>query len=271
MKPDSQHLKPETLLMGIVNVTPDSFYDGGQFTNLNTATQHAKQLITEGADIIDIGGESTRPGASPITVEDEINRTIPLIKALKDCGKIISIDTRHADVMQAAIDMGARMINDVSALTHDPGALDVVKNSKAEIVLMHMQGTPETMQKDPQYKNVVEDIYAYLAGRIDVCVKAGINQNKIIVDPGIGFGKTVEHNLELLRNIPRLKQLGCRVLIGVSRKSFIGKLYGDIPASERLPGSLAAAVHAVQQGADILRVHDVKETKQSLEVATALI
>lgn len=262
---------PKPALMGIVNVTPDSFYDGGQFTNSTTAIQHAKKLIADGADIIDIGGESTRPGAAPVSIDEEIKRVIPLIQELHDCGKIISIDTRHAAVMQVACQAGATMINDITALTHDPASMDVAKNSGAEIVLMHMQGTPQTMQINPQYTDVVEEIYAYLAERMNACVQSGIAQDKIILDPGIGFGKKLSHNLELLKNINRFQDLGCRILIGVSRKSFIGKLGGDIPPSDRLPGSLAAAIHAAQNGAHILRVHDVAETKQALTIAGALI
>ncbi len=268
--PDPDSRTPIPKLMGIVNTTPDSFYDGGKFNGATAALSHAKKLISQGADIIDVGGESTRPGAVPVTIEEEIKRTVPVIESLRGCGKIISIDTRNAAVMRAATDAGATIINDITALTHDPAAMETVKNSNAEIILMHMQGTPQTMQINPQYTNVTEEIYAYLAERLNACVKYGIAQDKIILDPGIGFGKKLNHNLSLLQNIGRFRDLGCRILIGVSRKSFIGKLGGDIAPEDRLPGSLAAAVYAAQNGADILRVHDVAETKQALIIANAL-
>ena len=251
-------------LMGILNVTPDSFFDGGHYYSQNDAIARAQKLIADGADIIDIGGESTRPGAAPITIDEEIRRTVPAISAIAKFGKPISIDSRNAAVMAAACEAGARIINDVSALTHDAMALDIVKQFGAEIILMHMLGTPQTMQTNPTYENVVEQIYAYLAGRIDFCVRAGISAQKIIIDPGIGFGKTADHNTALIKNLTRFKSLGCRILIGVSRKSFIAKLSHDEPPEQRLGGSLAAAMICAQNGADILRVHDVADTRQAL-------
>ena len=263
-------LSPMPLLMGVLNVTPDSFFDGGCFHAPETAIAHARQMIADGAAMIDIGGESTRPDAKIIPIEQEIERIIPVIAGLAGCGKTLSIDSRNAATMRAAIDAGAGMVNDISALTHDPESLEIVKNSGAELVLMHMQGTPQTMQKNPQYNNVVEDVYNFLSARIDACTKTGIATDKIIVDPGIGFGKTVEHNVTLIKNLRRFKTLGCRVLVGVSRKSLIAKLSADEPADRRLAGSLAAAIICAEGGADILRVHDVAETRQALSVYKAI-
>jgi dihydropteroate synthase len=254
------------VLMGILNVTPDSFSDGGRFQHVEAAVSHARQMIADGAGIVDIGGESTRPGADPVEPAEELDRVIPVIEALKDCGVPLSIDTRHAAVMRAALAAGAAMINDVSALTADPESLAVAAASSAPVVLMHAQGDPRTMQQAPHYVDVVAEVYAYLEHRVEVCLRAGIALERLIVDPGIGFGKTLDHNLALLRNLGRFHSLGCPILLGVSRKSFLGRIAGGAPADCRLPGSLAAALAGVRQGVHILRVHDVADTRQAIAV-----
>ena len=256
------------LLMGVVNVTPDSFSDGGDFLEPKKAIDHALQLLEDGADILDIGGESTRPGAAPVTPEEEQRRILPVIRGIKDKAPkaIISVDTRNSDTMQKAIECGADIINDVSALTHDPQSLSVVSKAQIPVILMHMQGTPETMQNKPKYQDVVEDILDYLKGRIDDCMANGIDQKNIICDPGIGFGKTLEDNLTILKNLDKFQALECSILLGVSRKSFIEKLVPGTPADQRLAGSLAAAITGLDQGVQIFRVHDVKETKQAFMV-----
>lgn len=257
-------------LMGIVNVTPDSFSDGGQFAESSAAIEHGLRLVEEGADIIDVGGESTRPGADPVPVAEEIDRTIPVVAALAKAGALVSIDTRHPGTMIAAIDAGAGIVNDVTALTGDPDSADVVARRRVPVVLMHMRGEPRTMQARPHYDDAVTDIRTYLAGRLAHCVKAGIAEDAVALDPGIGFGKTVAHNLELLRGLPALAALGRPLLVGASRKSFIGRLGGDAPATNRLGGSLAAALFAAANGARLLRVHDVAATRQALAIWQAL-
>jgi dihydropteroate synthase len=259
-----------TLVMGVLNVTPDSFSDGGRFIEPAAAVSHARRLIDGGADLIDVGGESTRPGATPVDVDEELARVVPVIEALAGCGVPVSIDTRHARVMRAALRAGAAIVNDVSALTADPDSLTVVAEAGASVVLMHAQGDPATMQDDPRYGDVVAEVHDWLADRIDACAAAGIPRDGIVVDPGIGFGKTLDHNLELLRNLDRFHDLGCPILLGVSRKGFIGRLGGGAPAHARLPGSLAAALAGVRQGVHILRVHDVAETRQALAVWGAI-
>jgi dihydropteroate synthase len=254
------------ILMGILNVTPDSFSDGGRFLDVDAAVAHAQRMIADGAGIVDVGGESTRPGAEPVSVAEELERVVPVIAALRECGVPVSVDTRHAAVMRAALEAGASMVNDISALTADPDSLAVAAGSGAPVVLMHAQGDPRTMQDAPRYLDVVAEVYAYLEHRIQVCVRAGIAFERLIVDPGIGFGKTLEHNLTLLRNLETFHRLGCPILVGVSRKSFLGRLSGGAPADGRLPGSLAAALAAIRQGVHILRVHDVAETRQALAV-----
>jgi len=255
-----------TLVMGIVNVTPDSFSDGGRYLDSAAAVAHALQLEAEGADILDIGGESTRPGADPVGADEECRRVLPVIEAVvKQGGVPVSIDTRKAEVMRRAADAGARIINDVSALTHDTGSLDAAAKIELPVILMHAQGDPRTMQDHPRYDDVVLDVYDWLDARIAACERAGIARERLIVDPGIGFGKTLAHNLALLASLSIFHGLGCPVLLGASRKSFIGKLLG-VPPAERLPGSLAAALAGVDQGVQIVRVHDVAATCQALAV-----
>lgn len=261
------------LLMGVVNVTPDSFSDGGQFLDTDKAIEHALKLLEEGADILDIGGESTRPGAAPVTPDEEQVRVLPVIEGIKkrNPDACVSIDTRHANTMQKAVNKGADIINDISALTHDPESLNQVAQLQKPVILMHMQGTPETMQDKPEYGDVVEDVFKFLEGRIAACIDAGIAQNNIICDPGIGFGKTLEDNLKLLKNIKKFHDLNCPVLLGASRKSFIEKICPDTPADERLPGSLAAALWGLEQRVQIFRVHDVVETKQAFAIVQGIL
>lgn len=253
-------------IMGIVNVTPDSFSDGGEAFEPQAAIAHGLALAEQGADILDIGGESTRPGADSVSAEEQINRVVPVIKALGEQGLLVSVDTRSAKVMAAAIEAGASIINDVSALTGDPAALDVVTQSPVSVVLMHMQGDPQSMQAAPQYDNVTQDVFEYLSQRIEVLKARGIDQSRMAIDPGIGFGKTLDHNLALLNQTNLFCELGCSVLIGVSRKRFIAMLGNDEPPKERLPGSLSAGLAAIAKGANILRVHDVTETVQAINV-----
>lgn len=257
-------------IMGILNVTPDSFSDGGQFNSVQAAIDRAADLKDQGADIIDIGGESTRPGADEITISTEINRVLPVIKGCIEAGLgPVSIDTRKAAVMRAAITAGAALINDISALTFDRDSLSAAAQTRTPVVLMHALGTPQTMQHAPAYTNVVDDVYTYLADRIDICMQAGINRTQIIIDPGIGFGKTLAHNLQLLVNLSRFHALGCPVLLGASRKSFIGKIDGS-RVNDRLAGSLTAVAKGYAQGVQLFRVHDVKETRQCLNVLSAM-
>lgn len=257
-------------LMGIVNVTPDSFSDGGQFPDASAAIDHGLRLVADGADILDIGGESTRPGAVPVSVKDEITRTVPAVSALAGAGALVSIDTRNAETMAAAIDAGAVIVNDVTALQGDPQSLALVSERKVSVVLMHMQGDPRTMQSDPRYEDVIADVRTYLAGRLAACLAAGIAENAVALDPGIGFGKTVAHNTALLAGLPALAALGRPLLVGASRKSFIGALGRREPATDRLGGSIAAAIYAVSRGAQLLRVHDVAATRQALDIWRAL-
>ena len=254
----------------MVNVTPDSFSDGGRFLDAGAAIRHGRELLEAGADIVDIGGESTRPGAQPVSVDEELARVIPVVQALAADGALVSIDTRHALVMKAAIAAGAAIINDITALTGDPDALRLLGDSDASVVLMHMQGQPASMQLDPRYDCASSEVRDYLRGRLEACRAAGIADRRLCLDPGIGFGKTLEHNLEILADLGRLVELGVAVLVGVSRKSFISRLSGGVPADQRLPGSLAAALAAVSRGAHILRVHDVAETAQALAVWRAI-
>jgi dihydropteroate synthase len=258
------------LIMGVLNVTPDSFSDGGDFSDPARAVAAGRAMLAAGADIIDVGGESTRPGAPPISQETEIARVGPVIAALAAAGAAVSIDTRHAAVMAAALASGARIVNDITALTGDPAAAAIVARSGAALVLMHMQGEPRTMQRDPVYANAPLEIAAYLASRIAECGAAGIAPDRIVVDPGFGFGKTVAHNLELLERLAVLHALGTGILLGVSRKSTIGRVSNVAEPKGRLAGSLAGALYGLSQGAHILRVHDVAETRQAVAVWQAL-
>jgi dihydropteroate synthase len=253
--------------MGILNVTPDSFSDGGAFADTERAVAHAQAMAAAGADIVDIGGESTRPGAAPVSAEEEIRRVVPVIEKLS--GLTISVDTMKAAVAERALTAGARIVNDISALRFDARMTDVVREAGAGVVLMHMQGTPRTMQVEPRYDDVVAEVRAFLAERIAFAESRGIKKSQIAIDPGIGFGKTVEHNLTLLAHLEMFCELGCPVLVGASRKSFIGKLLTREP-QERLAGSVAVAVWAVTHGARIVRVHDVAETVDAVRMAEAI-
>ncbi|SCA56807.1 Dihydropteroate synthase [Candidatus Terasakiella magnetica] len=266
-RPSFAGLKVEKrpLIMGIVNVTPDSFSDGGDNYNPEVAIAHAKEMVAAGVDILDIGGESTRPGAAAVAREDELKRVIPVIKGIKDLGVKISIDTRHSAVMRAAINAGADIINDVTALEGE-GSLEVAAELDVPVMLMHMQGEPQTMQENPIYEDCVLDIYDYLHERVRACENAGLKRENICVDPGIGFGKTLDHNMEIMNQLALYHGLGCSVLLGASRKSFIAKICGDVAAKDRLPGSLVAALQAAQAGVQLVRVHDVAQTKQALDV-----
>ena len=258
-------------VMGILNVTPDSFSDGGLFAKPAAAIAHAQAMIREGASIIDIGGESTRPGAAVVPVEEEIARTAPVIAAIRSDSNVpISIDTRKGPVGHAAINAGASLINDVAAFTYDLALLDVAVAAKAPVCIMHAQGTPETMQQDPKYDDVLLDIYDFLEERVATAEAAGIPRNQIIVDPGIGFGKTLEHNLTILRGIAIFHGLGCPILLGASRKRFIGTIGGGQDAADRLGGSVAVALFGARQGVQILRVHDIFATKQALDLEWAI-
>lgn len=263
-------LERRTAVMGILNVTPDSFYDGGRRTDAQTLVADAIAMVEAGADIIDIGGESTRPGASPISLHEELARVLPVIRDLRPVIPVpISVDTYKAEVARAVLAEGADMVNDISALTFDAGMADLVAAEKVPVILMHMQGTPRTMQLDPHYSDVVAEVRNFLARRVEFAVQTGIEREKIIIDPGIGFGKTLEHNLALLKGLPGLARVGQPLLVGVSRKGFIGKLLDAVP-DERLEGSLAAAVAAVLAGAHIIRAHDVKATCKAIRIADAI-
>lgn len=258
------------VLMGIVNVTPDSFSDGGQFLLPDKAIAHGRRLVEEGAHILDIGGESTRPGAEPVSIEEELRRVIPVITGLRGCGAMISIDTRHAKVMEEALKAGASMVNDVSALTHDPDSIKAVAKAGCYVCLMHMNGDPRTMQDAPRYEDVFAEVYVYLENRIAACRTNGINMNRIIADPGIGFGKSLEHNLTLLNRLADFESLGVPIMLAASRKRFIDAVSGGSAPDQRLGGSLAAAIAGYQRGARVFRVHDVAETRQALAVAGAI-
>ncbi|MGH8378253.1 MAG: dihydropteroate synthase, partial [Gammaproteobacteria bacterium] len=253
-----------------LNRTPDSFSDGGLFTDFDAALRQAVKMTEEGADILDIGGESTRPGAQTVSAEQEMERVIPLIERLAHETDVpISIDTSKPEVMREAVRAGAAMINDVYALRL-PGAVEAARECKVPVCLMHMQGEPRSMQKNPHYKNVVAEVKQFLEERIRVCEAAGIPHTSLLIDPGFGFGKTLEHNLELLRHLRKFTSLGQAVLVGLSRKSSIGALLGGVPSDQRLQGSVAAAVVAVLRGAHIVRTHDVKPTVEALKIAAAV-
>ena len=260
-----------TYLMGILNVTPDSFSDGGQYFDSALAVKRAQEMVEEGADIIDVGGESTRPGSEPVPLEEEISRTIPVIEALaKDIKVPISIDTYKAGVAKRAMDAGASIVNDISGLRFDPEMPKVVSQYKVPVIIMHIKGTPKNMQANPVYEALIPEIMDYLRESIRLAVESGIAEDKIIIDPGIGFGKTFDHNLEIIKNLREFTLLEKPLLAGVSRKAFIGKILGDAPASERLEGTAAAVAISILNGANIIRVHDVKEMKKVALVADAV-
>jgi len=258
-------------IMGVLNRTPDSFSDGGRFAGFDAAFAQVERMTKEGADIIDIGGESTRPGAADVSVQEELDRVMPLIEAVRVRFPVpLSIDTSKPEVMRAAVAAGAAMINDVYALRR-PGALDAAATSGAALCLMHMQGEPRTMQKDPHYADVTAEVKEFLEDRAQAALAAGMPKERIVLDPGFGFGKNLEHNLMLLRRLPEIAALGYPLLVGLSRKSMIGTLLGGKPVEERVQGSVAAAVIAVQNGAAIVRVHDVAPTVEALKIATAAL
>jgi dihydropteroate synthase len=253
-------------VMGIVNATPDSFSDGGQFEDSAAAASAGADMTSEGAAIVDVGGESTRPGAKPVWEGDEIERVGPVIRQLAKGGAAVSVDTRKADVMTAAIEAGARMINDVSALTYDGRSAGVIAASRVPVVLMHHKGAPETMQDDPRYDDVLVEVYLWLEERIAAAEMAGIKRDRILIDPGFGFGKKLAHNLELMNGLALFHSLACPLVIGASRKRTIGALSAEAPADRRVAGSIAFALKAAEQGVQLLRVHDVFETVQALRV-----
>lgn len=257
-------------IMGVVNVTPDSFSDGGDALDPAAAIDRGLALHAAGAAIVDVGGESTRPGAEPVPVDEELARVLPVIQELARSAVIVSIDTRRAVVMKAAIEAGATIVNDVTALAGDPASLPLMARSQASVILMHMQGDPRTMQLAPHYDDVVRDVCGWLGERIAACEAAGIARERLVIDPGIGFGKTLEHNLAILAHLEAFARLGRPIVLGVSRKSFIARLSRGEPPKARLPGSLAAGLFAVLQGVHILRVHDVAETRQALAVWYAI-
>jgi dihydropteroate synthase len=264
-------LSARTHIMGVLNVTPDSFSDGGKFFKSDDAVRQGMKMIEEGADMIDVGGESTRPGSNPLPTEEELSRVIPVIEALsKKTDVPVSIDTYKAEVARRGLDAGAQMINDISALRFDPKMKEVASEYKVPIVLMHIKGTPKEMQKDPSYEDVIAEIKEYLRQSIKIAQDAGIAREKIIIDPGIGFGKRLRDNLNILKNLKEFSILGCPILIGCSRKSFIGRVL-DLPVEERSEGSLAALAVAVMNGANIVRVHDVKESKRAVSLIDAVI
>jgi dihydropteroate synthase len=253
-------------IMGIVNATPDSFSDGGQFADSAAAALAGADMAAQGAAIIDVGGESTRPGAKPVWEGDETERVAPVIRQLASGGAAVSVDTRKADVMTSALEAGARMINDVSALTYDDRSAGVIAAAGVPVILMHHQGDPQTMQDDPRYDDVLVEVYLWLEERIAAAQAAGIARDKILIDPGFGFGKNVAHNLELMNGLALFHSLGCPIVVGASRKRTIGALSNEAPADKRLGGSIAFALKAVEQGAQIVRVHDVFETVQALRI-----
>lgn len=256
-------------VMGIVNVTPDSFSDGGQYASISQAVEHALQLVEEGASILDIGGESTRPGATPVGLDKELSRVIPVIETLVKLVNIpLSIDTYKPQVMQAAIDAGISIVNDVNSL-QAPNALETVAKSHVGVCLMHMQGSPQTMQIDPQYSDVVTEVSDFLFSRLNVAINAGVAQNRIMLDPGFGFGKRTAHNIALLKDLMTIKKIGQPLLVGLSRKSVLGQVLGD-NKTDRMAASIAASVVAAMNGANIFRVHDVKATVDALKVVAAI-
>jgi dihydropteroate synthase len=259
------------VLMGIVNVTPDSFSDGGLHFEADAAIDHGERLAAEGAHILDVGGESTRPGAEPVPVEEELRRVLPVVEGLASAGHRLSIDTAKASVARAALDAGAEIVNDVSAFRSDPEMAALVAERGATCVLMHMLGEPRTMQRDPRYGEVVAEVKAFLEERLAFAVSEGVAEERVWLDPGIGFGKTVAHNLELLRRLDEIVTIGRPVVVGTSRKSFLGKLTGGKPETQRLGGTIATNVLALERGASVFRVHDVAPVADALAVAAATV
>ncbi|BAF61273.1 dihydropteroate synthase [Candidatus Vesicomyidisocius calyptogenae] len=259
------------MIMGVLNITPDSFSDGNQYFTVDRAINYAKLMIDQGADIIDIGGESTRPNALQVSIDDEINRVIPVIKVLSKLGSVpISIDTSQAKIMQLAIEAGVSMINDVRAL-QAKSSLEVVASSNKDVCLMHMKGSPKTMQNNPIYTDVIDEIKYFFDQRIEDCISAGIDQNKIILDPGFGFGKTLNHNFEILRRLDEFQSFGLRILVGMSRKSMIGNILNNRNIDGRMIGSVTTAIIAFQNGANIVRVHDVLDTKDAFKILQSVV
>lgn len=270
-KEKKMDLTRKVAVMGVLNLTPDSFYNGGKYTTQARALRKVEEMVKEGADLIDVGGESTRPGAKEVGIEEEIRRVIPVISKIRELFEIpVSIDTYRAKVAKEALEAGVDMVNDISGLRFDPGLKEVVARFGAAVVLMHIKGTPRDMQSNPRYESLMGEIISYLSDSIRLAQKAGIDLEKIIVDPGIGFGKTPEHNLQILNHLGELRSLGRPILIGVSRKSFIGAIL-KLPLEERLEGSLAAASLALMQGAKIIRTHDVKATRRAVDLTQAII
>lgn len=267
----SLNISSKTYVMGILNVTPDSFSDGGLLFDKTHAVEACLRMVDEGADIIDIGGESTRPGSDPVPFDEELRRTLPVIESLSSKVKVpISIDTYKADIARRALDAGASIVNDISGLTYDPEMPAVIARYNVPVVIMHIKGSPKNMQKNPSYNALIPEILEYFRSRIAFAVKSGIPEDRIIIDPGIGFGKTFDHNLEILHNLHKFTTLGRPVLIGPSRKAFIGKILDDAPATDRIEGTSAAVAISIMQGANIVRVHDVKEMARVAKVADAI-
>ncbi len=264
---------PGPVVVGILNVTPDSFSDGGQFFDPEAAAEHAAAMIDEGAGIIDVGGESTRPGSDPVSQEEEVGRVVPVVRRILAARPeaLISVDTYRSEVAAAALEAGARLVNDVTALRGDPRMASVAADARCPVILMHMQGEPKTMQREPHYKDVVSEVTDFLESRAEHAVRAGVRPENIIVDPGIGFGKNLEHNLALLRNLDAIGSLGFPVLIGASRKTFIGTITGVKEASERVFGTVATTVLAYEKGATFFRVHDVRANREALATAEAVL
>ena len=264
---------PGPVVVGILNVTPDSFSDGGDFFDPEAAAEHAAAMLDEGADMLDVGGESTRPGSDPVSQEEEIRRVVPVLKRILSVRPeaVISVDTYRSGTAKAALEAGASLVNDVTALRGDPGMVSLIEEAACPVILMHMQGEPKTMQKEPNYQDVVREVRDFLAERAEYAVAAGVRLENIIVDPGIGFGKNFEHNLALLRNLDALVDLGFPVLIGTSRKSFVERITGAQEARDRVFGTVATTVLAFEQGATFFRVHDVRANRQALAVAEAVL
>lgn len=262
--------RERVLVMGALNVTPDSFYDGGRYTHADAAVARGLQMVEEGADIIDIGGESSRPGATSVPLDEELERVIPVIIGIRqESDVLLSIDTTKTAVAEEALTVGASIINDISALRFDEGMAELSAKRSAFLILMHMLGTPETMQRAPHYTDVIEEITTFLSERINVAVRGGVPHQRILIDPGIGFGKRIVDNLDILRNLYRFKDLGSPIVVGLSRKSFLGHIL-DAPVEERLTGTIAANAVAILHGADVIRVHDVKQGRQTADLASRL-